>query len=96
MRTTVDIQDDVLRKAKEVSARSGVTLSVLVGDALRSSLAEKSEPRQRFRLPRYTPTLGGTFPGIDLYDNEAMTAFLEQDRDAALIALLYGEPRADS
>ena len=96
MRTTVDIQDDVLRQAKVASAQSGVTLSVWITDALRKSLAPKGEPKERFQLPRYTPSLGGTFPGIDLNDNAAMTAFLEPNRDAALVALLYGEHDVDS
>ena len=95
MRTTVDIQDEVLRKAKELSARSGVTLSVLVSDALRSSLAEKSEPRQPFRLPHYTPKIPGLLPGVDLFDSAALTALLEEERDAALMVLLYGGTSVD-
>jgi hypothetical protein len=51
MRTTVSLPDPLLENAKEYAAQRGISLSVLVEDALRSHLARSSpsEPRP-FRL----------------------------------------------
>jgi len=43
MRTTVIIEDDVLRQAKHVAADRNVTVSDLVNDALREALRQPRE-----------------------------------------------------
>jgi hypothetical protein len=80
MRTTIDIQDDVLQKAREVSARSGVTLSVLVSDALRRSLAEREAPKQPVHLTVYVPRISGVLPGVDITDNASLWEILDADQ----------------
>ena len=82
MRTTVDIQADVLRQAKVVSAQSGVTLSVLVSDALRVALIQRAKPREPVHLTVYVPKIPGVLPGIDITDNASLWEILDANSDA--------------
>ncbi len=56
MRTTLVIEDAVLRRAKALAARNGTTLSAVVEGALRDALRES--PREE-RQPFVFPTFGG-------------------------------------
>ena len=51
MRTTVDLPDDLMRRAKIAAVRRGSTLRDLVAEALRSLLADQG-PAQRRRMDR--------------------------------------------
>ena len=56
MRTTLVIDDAVLRRAKMRAARAGTTLSAVVEDALREALREQPAPAQTpFVFPTYGP-----------------------------------------
>lgn len=44
MKTTIDIADPILRRAKRLAARRGTTLRVVVEEALREKLAAEVEP----------------------------------------------------
>jgi hypothetical protein len=56
-KTTIEIADPLLRRAKRLAARRGTTLRSVVEDALRAALAaaETGEPREIVR----THTFGG-------------------------------------
>jgi hypothetical protein len=79
MRTTVHIDDQLLRAAKKVAAARGGTFTALVEDALRQVLAARKKPAQAppFELP--TLNLGGTMPGVDLDNSAALLDLMEQD-----------------
>ncbi|MCA1673120.1 MAG: ribbon-helix-helix domain-containing protein [Actinobacteria bacterium] len=81
MRTTVSIADELLSQAKQAAARSGRTLSAVIEDALRQSLAApRSAPRQPVRLP----TFGGRLqPGADLDDSAALVELMDGDAAAS-------------
>jgi hypothetical protein len=66
MRTTIRLNDDLLKRAKKRAADEGRTLTSLVEDALVLILS-KARPsrRKRIELPISTAT-GGVLPGIDL------------------------------
>lgn len=53
MRTTVIIDDAILREAKRAAAQAGCTLSDLVNQALSASLASRKGPRPEFRMVVY-------------------------------------------
>jgi Xaa-Pro aminopeptidase len=53
MRTTVIIDDAILREAKRAAAKAGCTLSDLVNQALSAVLARRSEPRPDFHMIVY-------------------------------------------
>jgi hypothetical protein len=65
VRTTVDLPEGLLKNAKRHAARRGVTLSVVVEDALRSQLtAKKTAPPPPFKL--YTVRGKLVAPDLDL------------------------------
>ena len=73
MRTTVTIDDDLLKQAKREALERGQTLGEVIEDALRSRLIARSTPRQTFRFRLVTSGgTGGPRPGIDLADNAAV------------------------
>jgi hypothetical protein len=45
MRTTVQLDDDVFRRAKAAAAAAGITLSRLIEDSLRENLRRSTPPR---------------------------------------------------
>jgi len=66
MRTTIRINDDLLKRAKKHAADEGRTLTSLVEDALVLILSKpKTSRRKRVKLPVSKAT-GGVLPGIDL------------------------------
>jgi hypothetical protein len=88
MRTTLTIADDVLAEYKKVAAQTHRTLSYVVQDALRETLARRREAASgdAVRLPIIGG--GGLQPGVDLADNARTLELLESERDAA-----YGRDR---
>lgn len=66
MRTTIRLNDDLLKRAKKRAANEGRTLTSLVEDALVLILSKaRSSRRKRIELPVSKAT-GGVLPGIDL------------------------------
>lgn len=76
MRTTIKIDDQLLREAKARAARSGSTLNAVVEDALREAFARRSDQgRQAVELPTFA---GSTLrPGVDLDDAAALLDHME-------------------
>lgn len=75
MRTTVTIDDQLLVEVKTVAAQSGRTLSAVIEDALRASMARRAEGGSIPPLP--TISGGGLQPGVDLDDSAALLDLLE-------------------
>jgi hypothetical protein len=77
MRTTVTLDDDLLREAKERAARSNRTLSQVVEDAIREAFARREPPGSPTpELPVFTGR--GLRPGVDLNDNAALSDLLDE------------------
>lgn len=76
MRTTVSIDDQLLIEVKTVAARTGKTLSAMVEDALRQSLAKRGNARS-VPLPLLTHDGGGLQPGVDLDDTSALLDLMD-------------------
>lgn len=66
MRTTVNIHDELLRKAKQVALEQNGTLGSVIEEALRESLSRKSRVvrRKLTHLPTFRGQ--GVQPGVDL------------------------------
>lgn len=79
MRTTVTIDDDLLRRAKERAARTGRSLGEVIDDALRAALASRPRSREVPALPVFGRS--GLRPGVDL-ENKEHLADLLGDNDA--------------
>lgn len=78
-RTTVRLDEKLLRDAKAAAAAAGQSLTRLLEDALRERLARKSSRGLpgRVRLP--TSGRGGLQPGVDLADNARLRDMLDED-----------------
>ena len=77
MRTTIRLDERLLREAKKVAAQNGRTLTSVIEEALRENLArQKKAPGARAPLPRHR---GRLQPGVDLDDSAALLDLMEQD-----------------
>jgi Arc/MetJ family transcription regulator len=65
MRTTIEINDELLEQAKECARRQGKTLRALFEEALRSALASRPGRRRKYRMKRASFKGTGFAPGID-------------------------------
>jgi hypothetical protein len=70
MRTTIDINDELMRHAKKRAANDGVPLRDVVEDALRRYLSEKPAATG-YRL-KWTTESGEMMPGVDLDDRDSL------------------------
>jgi hypothetical protein len=80
MRTTVRLDENLLRQTKALAARTGRTLTAVIEDALRETLV-----RQRIRRPPPRQTLPtfkgrGLRPGVDLDDSAGLLDLMEGGR----------------
>ena len=79
MRTTVRLNDDLLREAKKLAAASNRTLTQVLEDSLREMLARRrSAPAQeRVTLPVSAVRGRGVRPGVDLDDSASILDIME-------------------
>ncbi len=63
MRTTLNIDDDLLKEAKIAAIREGITLTEYIERALRARARDRAEPREE---PKWTFPIrrGGAVPGF--------------------------------
>jgi len=76
MRTTLDIDDLVLRRAKKLAAEEGKTLTQIVEEALRERLAPRTPSGKKFKL-RLLTKKGRTIPGTNLADRDLLYERME-------------------
>ena len=76
MRTTLDIDDAVLREAKKRAADEGGSLTSLIERALRGYLQPPREASKPFRLRLLTKG-GRPVAGLDLDDRDALYERME-------------------
>jgi hypothetical protein len=76
MRTTLDIDTDLFRRAKRLAADRGTTLTAIVETALREVLRPRSTSGREFRL-RLRTKKTGLLPGVDIADRDALYERME-------------------
>jgi hypothetical protein len=81
MRTTIRLDEALLRDAKELAARSGQTLTAVIEEALRKALASKEARKERRPLSLPTFAGNGLQPGVDLDDSASLLELMEERRD---------------
>jgi hypothetical protein len=81
MRTTIRIDEQLLREAKEMAARSGRSLTSIIEDALREALARQRDSRPRRPVRLVTFGGKGLLPGVDLDDSAALLDLMEGSDD---------------
>lgn len=78
MRTTIHIDDHLLAELKGIAADTGKTLTAVIHDALRESLARRRTTRRpAVDLPLFHGT--GVRPGVDLSDSAALLTLVGKD-----------------
>jgi predicted transcriptional regulator len=82
MRTTIRLDQDLMKKAKEVAAQSGRTLTDVIADALRESFSRRNAADQRTAVKLHTFKGGRVMPGVDLSNSAALLELMEET-DAA-------------
>lgn len=80
MRTTLVLDDDVLRRAKKRATEAGLTLSQLVNLALRDQLAAPEAKPPRFEMITY----GQKKPPV-MHEPADFAETLDQDDTASLV-----------
>ena len=78
MKTTIELDDELVRRAKEEALRRGIPLRQLVEDGLRRMLLPSRRGRTRFKLE--VPVVVGTAPpAVDVADRDALYDVMERD-----------------
>jgi len=72
MRTTIKLADDILIEVKSIAARNGRTLTDVVEEAVRESLARRRSMQTSASALPESFGEGGLRPGIDLDDSAAL------------------------
>jgi hypothetical protein len=75
MRTTLALDDRLVRAAKKRAVEEGTTLTRVIEDALRRHLTAR-EPTKPFRL-RLLTKRGRLVPGVNLADRDALYERME-------------------
>lgn len=84
MRTTIRLDDQLLKSAKRLAHDTGKSLTAVIEDALRQTLARQAAGKQTRKPVKLTTVSGqGPHPGVDLNDSAALLAFMEQPRGSS-------------
>ncbi|MFQ5680379.1 MAG: type II toxin-antitoxin system VapB family antitoxin [Gemmatimonadota bacterium] len=79
MRTTLNLDDDLMRRIKRRAAVTGRTITSIVETALRELLRHEEGSPGPYRLT-WTVVQGGAQPGVDLKDRDALHERMEGRR----------------
>ena len=77
MRTTIRLDERLLAEAKKYAAESGRTLTSVLADALRETLARRRAPGKRKRIRLRTIKGNGVRPGVDIDDTASLLELME-------------------
>lgn len=72
MRTTIDINDQLLKQAKLRAAETNRSLTSVMEDALRRLLHKDPATRKKPRRPIPVDGSGGVLPGVDLDNTSSL------------------------
>ncbi len=75
MRTTINIDDHLLKYAKLQATQQGCTLKQIIEDALRESLSRHSIDHEQVKLA--TVSGAGLKPGVNLDDGRSLNDILD-------------------
>ena len=77
MRTTINLPDDLILRAKKAALEADTTLTEVIENALREALAKRrhKKPRREFKL--ITSGRGGLQSGVDLDDTSSLLDLMD-------------------
>ena len=81
MRTTVDIDDPILKDLKKIQEKEGKSLGRLISDLLAQAIGERRSPKASTRPARWISKAMGA--RVDIADREALYAAMEQEPQPA-------------
>jgi hypothetical protein len=81
MRTTINLPDDLILRAKKAAVQAETTLTEIIANALRESLAKPQRKKAKRQLKIFASGSGGVFPGVDLDDTSALLDIMDGLRD---------------
>ena len=81
MRTTIRLDDQLLKEAKQLAVDTDQTLTAVIEDALRERLARPKQPARRSPVSLTVFEGQGLQPGIDLDDSATLLELLEAAHD---------------
>ena len=81
MRTTIRIDEELLKQAKQLAIRTGRSLTAVIEDALRETISRESKPSKQERVHLMTVGGKGLLPGVDLDDSAALLDVMESSDD---------------
>ena len=83
MRTTIRLDDGLLAEVKLLAVRSGRSMTAVIEDALRETLARRRTLEKREPVRLTTVSGHGLQPGIDLDDSAALLSIMAESDDPA-------------
>jgi hypothetical protein len=66
MRTTLELDDDLVHVAKQLASQRDMTMGQVVSELVRKALEPKAAPRMRNGVPLFTPKPGARKPHLAL------------------------------
>ena len=77
MRTTINLPDELIQRAKKAALEADTTLTEIIERALREALARRSHKKPRGEFKLITSGHGGLQPGVDLDDTSALLDLMD-------------------
>ncbi len=81
MRTTIRLDDALLRKTRALAAQTGRTLTAVIEDALREALARQRNRQEQPGISLPTFKGNGLQPGVDLDDTAGLLDIMATSGD---------------
>jgi len=83
MRTTIRLDDELLKRAKQRAQLSGKTLTQLIEEALRESIDRREKNRTGGAVRLITTGEDGLQPGVDMDDSASLLDVMDDNDHAA-------------
>lgn len=80
MKTTLNIDDTVMKRLKETAAARGTTMSALVEAGLRRVLVSEAQPTARGVTLKPLPSWDGGRPRVDIANRDELYRAMEEER----------------
>ncbi|HZA24870.1 MAG TPA: DUF6364 family protein [Dehalococcoidia bacterium] len=77
MRTTIRLDEQLLKEVKQFAAESGRSLTSVIEDALREMLSRQEQSADRSPVQLTTVSGNGLLPGVDLDDSASLLDLME-------------------
>jgi hypothetical protein len=81
MRTTINLPDDLILRAKKAALDADTTLTEIIANALREALAKRRHKRATREFKIVASGRGGVFPGVDLDNTSDLLDIMDGLRD---------------